>query len=309
MRKPSCTAVPDYRGERLDRDLRRGRAARRRRGRMVRRRATTSSSPAPPSFAVTRDAASPCAIIRRCSTVAGDRTSEAEARRGVRWLLKMYDQRRDGSSTTRWGSAAGKRGSSATTTCGASRRRTTRGRSTLAGTSLTVRRSGSARPVRRSRRRSPAGWRRLRALCAQLWAGTPLAGQCLHEGQVCSRWPRRTTSTADRPRHPSATTARTSGATISRSARRELYLGLLAPGAPAPAPPASPPRFYLRQAARWADAYLRSPLNGGDTFNLYDIAGLAHPELHRAIAADGGAGLKVTPADLLRDLRGQLDPR
>jgi len=64
---------------------------------------------------------------------------------------------------------------------------------------------------------------------------------------------------------------------------------------------------YLRQAARWATAYANSRLNGTDTFNLYDVAALAHTELWRAmhdfhVQELGG----VSRATLAEDLKGQI---
>jgi endoglucanase len=67
------------------------------------------------------------------------------------------------------------------------------------------------------------------------------------------------------------------------------------------------PMFYLRAAAHWAHAYITGPNDAADTLNLYDVSGLAHFELFRAIAQAGHpSGLEVSPSDLLRDLRKQL---
>jgi endoglucanase len=87
----------------------------------------------------------------------------------------------------------------------------------------------------------------------------------------------------------------------------ELYLatkgGHLPPGLPH-----TRARFYLRQAAHWAHAYITGPNDAADTLNLYDVSGLAHYDLYRAISMAGGsAGLAVTQAALLADLRRQLD--
>jgi endoglucanase len=63
----------------------------------------------------------------------------------------------------------------------------------------------------------------------------------------------------------------------------------------------------LDAAARWADAYAYSPLNGTDTFNLYDVAALAHGELARALGSAGLSSSGKTSVDgLANDLRGQL---
>jgi hypothetical protein len=63
----------------------------------------------------------------------------------------------------------------------------------------------------------------------------------------------------------------------------------------------------LSAAAHWAAAYARSPLNGTDTFNLYDVGALAHAELWRALDLAGRTRLAgVTRDSLADDLRGQL---
>jgi endoglucanase len=67
-------------------------------------------------------------------------------------------------------------------------------------------------------------------------------------------------------------------------------------------------RYYLRLAAHWAHAFITGPNDAADTLNLYDVSGLAHYDLYRAIRAEHDpAGLQVTPAALLSDLRKQLD--
>ena len=47
------------------------------------------------------------------------------------------------------------------------------------------------------------------------------------------------------------------------------------------------PMFYLRSAAHWAHAYIHGPNDAADTLNLYDVAGLAHYELYRALTRAG----------------------
>jgi endoglucanase len=72
--------------------------------------------------------------------------------------------------------------------------------------------------------------------------------------------------------------------------------------------PHTDPSFYLTQAAHWAHAYITGPGDAGDTLNLYDVSGLAHYELYRAIEAAGDpAGLEVTRPQLLADLKKELD--
>jgi endoglucanase len=63
----------------------------------------------------------------------------------------------------------------------------------------------------------------------------------------------------------------------------------------------------LAAAAHWANAYATSPLNGTDTFNLYDVGALAHDELWRALRLAGRTGLgPASRGSLIGDLRGQL---
>ncbi|HYY80353.1 MAG TPA: glycoside hydrolase family 9 protein [Actinomycetes bacterium] len=87
----------------------------------------------------------------------------------------------------------------------------------------------------------------------------------------------------------------------------ELYSAVASGGLPAGLPHTDP-LFYLRQAAHWANAYIASPEDAADTLNLYDVSGLAHYHLHRAIGQAGNpAGLEVTQAALLADMKKALD--
>jgi len=87
----------------------------------------------------------------------------------------------------------------------------------------------------------------------------------------------------------------------------ELYDAVAGGGLPAGLPHTDP-LFYLGRAAHWANAYITGPNDAADTLNLYDVSGLAHYELYRAIAQAGNpAGLEVTRAQLLADLKKQLD--
>ena len=87
----------------------------------------------------------------------------------------------------------------------------------------------------------------------------------------------------------------------------ELYFALESGGLPAGLPH-SDPAFYLTAAAKWANAYITGPGDAGDTLNLYDVSGLAHFELYRAMALAGNpGGLATTQAALLADLKKQLD--
>jgi endoglucanase len=87
----------------------------------------------------------------------------------------------------------------------------------------------------------------------------------------------------------------------------ELYFAVASGGLPSGIPH-SDPSFYLEQAAHWADAYITSADDAVDTLNLYDVSGLAHFDLYRALAQAGDpAGLEVTRARLLDDLKKALD--
>jgi hypothetical protein len=90
----------------------------------------------------------------------------------------------------------------------------------------------------------------------------------------------------------------------------ELYLALAA-GRSSGLPPALPhadPTFYLRRAAHWARAYIRGPNDAADTLNLYDVSGVAHVELYRALSRAGDVpGLQITRTRLLADMKRALD--
>ena len=63
---------------------------------------------------------------------------------------------------------------------------------------------------------------------------------------------------------------------------------------------------FLQAAAHWAKAYLDSP-DGGDVPNLYDVGALAHYELANAISkANAPAGLEVSRSDLTSAMNQQL---
>jgi endoglucanase len=87
----------------------------------------------------------------------------------------------------------------------------------------------------------------------------------------------------------------------------ELYFALASGNLPAGLPQTDP-LFYLQSAAHWAHAYITGPNDAADTLNLYDVSGIAHYELYHALAQAGNpGGLEVTQADLLTDLKKQLD--
>ena len=87
----------------------------------------------------------------------------------------------------------------------------------------------------------------------------------------------------------------------------ELYFAVAGGGLPAGLPHTDP-LFYLGKAAHWANAYITGPNDAADTLNLYDVTGLAHYELYRAITQAGNPpGLEVSRAGLLADLQKQLN--
>jgi len=88
----------------------------------------------------------------------------------------------------------------------------------------------------------------------------------------------------------------------------ELFFALRAGGTSLPGGLAhTDPSFYLTRAATWAHSYITGPNDGTDSLNLYDVSGIAHFELYRAIGVAGSpAGLAVTQAQLLADLQQQL---
>src|SRR5262249_27919640 len=87
----------------------------------------------------------------------------------------------------------------------------------------------------------------------------------------------------------------------------ELYFATASGGLPSGLPHTDP-TFYLGQAAQWANAYITGPEDAADTLNLYDVSGLAHYDLYRAITQAGNpSGLAVTQAGLLADMKKALD--
>lgn len=61
---------------------------------------------------------------------------------------------------------------------------------------------------------------------------------------------------------------------------------------------------YLTDAANFAKGYIAG--DGGDTFNLYDTSALAHADLVKALAAAGNPSVAVTKAQLVADLKRQV---
>ena len=93
----------------------------------------------------------------------------------------------------------------------------------------------------------------------------------------------------------------------------ELFFALRAAGETEDLPPGlahTNPMDYLRQAARFARGYITNVYNTGatDTLNLYDVSGLAHYELYRALEmADDPKGLAVSKASIRNQLLRQVN--
>lgn len=69
------------------------------------------------------------------------------------------------------------------------------------------------------------------------------------------------------------------------------------------------PLYWFEQADHWGQAYMESPLDGTDTFSLYDVAALAHLELmnDRVLAPpEEVQGMESNQATVLADLHDQL---
>src|SRR5579863_5736664 len=89
----------------------------------------------------------------------------------------------------------------------------------------------------------------------------------------------------------------------------ELYFAVQGCGTSCPVN-LHPASYYLQQAAQWANAYITGPNDAADTLNLYDVSGLAHFELWRALLLAGnpnGTGLATNQTALVADLVKQLN--
>ena len=92
----------------------------------------------------------------------------------------------------------------------------------------------------------------------------------------------------------------------------ELYFALQAAGPNAALPAGLPhtnPADYLQMATQYAQNYITNVYNNGesDTLNLYDVSGLAHFELFRAIKMAGNpSGLAITQAGIKSQLLKQV---
>lgn len=74
--------------------------------------------------------------------------------------------------------------------------------------------------------------------------------------------------------------------------------------------PHTDPIYYLRQATRFASNYIKNIYAAGatDTLNLYDVSGLAHFELYRALEMAGNlSGLAISKAGIRKQFLRQVD--
>ncbi len=91
----------------------------------------------------------------------------------------------------------------------------------------------------------------------------------------------------------------------------ELYIALQSAGGSLPSGlPVTNPTTYLTAAAQYASNYITKIYGTGneDTLNLYDVSGLAHFELYRALGLAGNpGGLAVNQSTMLTALENQLN--
>ena len=74
--------------------------------------------------------------------------------------------------------------------------------------------------------------------------------------------------------------------------------------------PHNDPNYYLSQAAQFASNYIKNIYHAGDTdtLNLYDLSGLAHFELYRALQMAGDPGdMAISKNEIRRQLLRQVD--
>jgi endoglucanase len=87
----------------------------------------------------------------------------------------------------------------------------------------------------------------------------------------------------------------------------ELAIALSSTAALPAGLPHTQPLYYLEEAAHWASAYIAHNRGGGEGLNLYDVSGLAHFELVRALRQTGfPTGLAVSETQLIASLGQEL---
>jgi endoglucanase len=146
------------------------------------------------------------------------------------------------------------------------------------------------------------------ALCDQVFKSSDpqLAARCLSAGEQIF-------DLADTEPHGHLLTAIPFDFYPESEWRDDLELGAselalaLSSGTPAAGLAHTQPAYYLERAASWASAYI-AHAGDGDPLNLYDVSGLAHFELVRAMRLAGSpAGLAVSEAQLIANLARQLE--
>jgi endoglucanase len=146
------------------------------------------------------------------------------------------------------------------------------------------------------------------ALCDQVFRSSDpsLAARCLSAGEHIFEL-------ADTEPHGHLLTAIPFDFYPESEWRDDLELGAtelaiaLSSGTPAAGLAHTQPSYYLERAASWASAYI-AHAGDGDPLNLYDVSGLAHFELVRALRLAGNpSGLAVSEAGLIANLARQLD--
>jgi endoglucanase len=148
------------------------------------------------------------------------------------------------------------------------------------------------------------------ALCYQVFSHTlpALAGRCLQAGEHIFEL-------ADTNPQGHLLTAIPFGFYPETEWRDDLELGateladaLSSPGSLPSGLPHVESSYYLEQAATWAKAYISHGGKEGDPLNLYDVSGLAHFELVRALRQAGNpSGLAVSEGQLIANLADQLN--
>jgi endoglucanase len=88
----------------------------------------------------------------------------------------------------------------------------------------------------------------------------------------------------------------------------ELAIALSSAAQLPPGLPHTQSLYYLEEASKWAGAYVSNNGAAGEGLNLYDVSGLAHFELVRALRQAGNpAGLDITETQLIANLREELE--
>jgi endoglucanase len=142
-------------------------------------------------------------------------------------------------------------------------------------------------------------------LCAQVWPTSRLGRTCLREGAHVLALAKTThvgaqVTASPRSYYPEAQWRDDLEWGATELARAQAHAKLT--GVPAA-------RSLFAQATYWANAYRHSPGAGGDTLNLYDVSGLALVDLVRSTRRWPALTTGTRASVLLGDLGAQLRPR